>query len=107
VVTRVGGNPELVTDGERGWVVPPERPQALSSALDRVLKNPEHARSLGEAARRFVRESLTLQQGVEAHAEVYRKVAGVGKSTPQQSSPLTGLERSKPSSTETQAQASC
>lgn len=35
IVTRVGGLPEVVTDGETGYVVEPENPQALAEAVIR------------------------------------------------------------------------
>ena len=48
VVTAVGGNPELVPDGERGLVVPPQRPAAsCAEAFRRLLADPERARRMG------------------------------------------------------------
>jgi glycosyltransferase involved in cell wall biosynthesis len=54
VASRVGGIPEIVTDGETGLLVPPEDPAALSDALERVLSDPERARRLGDNLRRRV-----------------------------------------------------
>lgn len=41
VTTRVGGNPELITDGQNGLLVPPHDTPALSEALRRVMVNAE------------------------------------------------------------------
>lgn len=41
VTTRVGGNPELITDGENGLLIPPHDTLALAEALRRVMANPE------------------------------------------------------------------
>jgi glycosyltransferase involved in cell wall biosynthesis len=52
VASRVSGIPEVVVDGETGWLVPPEDPAALTGALAEVLAGPEEARRRGEAGRR-------------------------------------------------------
>jgi glycosyltransferase involved in cell wall biosynthesis len=75
VVTDAGGNAELVKDGERGYVVPPQQPEALAQAMLRVLADPERARRMGAAARRFVEQELTLQQMIDAHDRLYRRIA--------------------------------
>jgi glycosyltransferase involved in cell wall biosynthesis len=43
VATAVGGVPELVKDGETGWLVPPRDPHALAQAILDALSNPEEA----------------------------------------------------------------
>src|ERR671930_18536 len=83
VVTRVGGNPELIADGERGYVVPPYAPTALADAIRRVLADPMRARQMGISARQFVERELTLQQLCDRHDALYRSIlqghaAGVG-----------------------------
>jgi glycosyltransferase involved in cell wall biosynthesis len=50
IATSVGGVPEVVRDGENGLLVPPSDPDALSSAIRRLLTNDELRRRLGEAA---------------------------------------------------------
>jgi glycosyltransferase involved in cell wall biosynthesis len=56
VASAVSGIPEVVVDGETGWLVPPEDPRALGVALEDVLARPEEARRRGEAGRRRVDE---------------------------------------------------
>lgn len=56
VASAVSGIPEVVVDGETGWLVPPEDPEALARALEEVLADPEEARRRGEAGRRRVAE---------------------------------------------------
>lgn len=51
VGSRVGGIPDLVTDGETGLLVPPGDPAALADALERALTEPGLAAALGGAAR--------------------------------------------------------
>lgn len=52
VASAVSGIPEVVVDGETGWLVPPERPAALAGALMEVMADPDAARKRGEAGRR-------------------------------------------------------
>jgi glycosyltransferase involved in cell wall biosynthesis len=56
VASAVSGIPEVVVDGETGWLVPPEDPRSLAGALEAVLRRPEEARRRGEAGRRRVDE---------------------------------------------------
>jgi glycosyltransferase involved in cell wall biosynthesis len=75
LVTDAGGNAELVLDGERGWVVPPERPHELARAMARILEDRERATRMGAAARRFVEAELTLERMIAQHDRLYRQVA--------------------------------
>ncbi len=81
VVTRVGGNPELVAHGERGLVVEPEQPAALAAAISSLLKDPERARRMGRSGRAFVERELTLDRMVRSHDRIYRAVAMARKET--------------------------
>jgi glycosyltransferase involved in cell wall biosynthesis len=56
VASRVSGIPEVVVDGETGWLVPSEDPVALARALTEMLADPEEARRRGEAGRRRAAE---------------------------------------------------
>ncbi|MEA2604301.1 MAG: glycogen synthase [Acidobacteriota bacterium] len=56
VASAVSGIPEVVVDGETGWLVPPEDPEALAAALSEVLAGPAEARRRGEAGWRRVNE---------------------------------------------------
>ena len=72
VATRVGGVPEQIVDGEHGWLVPPEDPEALADALGDALASPAERRRRGEAARRRVLNRFSMERCVERHAELYR-----------------------------------
>ncbi|HEY8208905.1 MAG TPA: glycosyltransferase [Myxococcaceae bacterium] len=74
VVTNVGGNPDLVVDGERGLLVEPKRPQELAVAFRRLLADPAWGRQMGEIGRRFVERSLSLERLAAAHDWLYRSV---------------------------------
>lgn len=59
VATDVGGNAELVVEGETGFIVPPEDIGALSSAILKLINAPGMIASMGEKGRRRVRENFT------------------------------------------------
>ncbi len=56
IASAVSGIPEVVEDGETGWLVPPEAPDALADALAAVLADPAEASRRGAAGRRRVDE---------------------------------------------------
>lgn len=51
VASRVGGNPEAISDGESGFLVPVEDYQAAADRLLFLLRNPQQAKTIGEAGR--------------------------------------------------------
>ena len=54
IASRVSGIPEVVVDGETGWLVPPEDPSALVAALSAAHGDPAEAtRRGGNGRRRF------------------------------------------------------
>jgi glycosyltransferase involved in cell wall biosynthesis len=55
VATRLGGIPELVIDGQTGYLAEPGDPASLAAQIDRAMSEPERARSLGRSARAHVR----------------------------------------------------
>jgi glycosyltransferase involved in cell wall biosynthesis len=71
VVTRVGGNPEAVTDQETGLVVPPRDPKALGNAVLRLAQDPDLRQRLGAAAQRRAEQEFSLDSCVEAHSRLY------------------------------------
>ena len=76
VATAVGGLVDAVEDGVTGLLVPPERPDALHSAIDRLLADAELRRRLGTRARARAVERNSISASVAALTEAYRDVAG-------------------------------
>jgi L-malate glycosyltransferase len=76
VATDVGGNPEIVSDGETGILVPPKDAAALSQAMIRVLESSELARRFGEAGRERVMRNFSLESTVKQTEELYRNLLG-------------------------------
>ncbi len=64
VSTPVTGIPELVRDGETGWLVPPRDPAALAQAMARVLSSPEEGGRRALLARRHMETGFDLRRNV-------------------------------------------
>lgn len=74
VATAVGGNPELVVDGETGLLVPPNNPHAMAAAITKLLRAPEQRRQMGRLGRERVEEKFSLDVMVRHYAKVYLEV---------------------------------
>jgi glycosyltransferase involved in cell wall biosynthesis len=73
VATAVGGNTEVVTDGETGLLVPPGNPAAIARAVDGLLGDPERASRLGAAARQFVTHHFGARARVAELERLYEE----------------------------------
>ncbi len=71
VASEAGGNPDLVTSGETGLLVPPLDPRAWAVALDRVLGDGAFRSRIGRAGRDLVRSDFTLERTAERTEAVY------------------------------------
>jgi glycosyltransferase involved in cell wall biosynthesis len=71
VATNVGGNPEIVQDGETGVLVPPRDPAAMAEAIIRVLEAPEMARRFGAAGRERVMKHFSLETVIRRTTDLY------------------------------------
>lgn len=78
VATRAGGIPEIVIEGETGWLAEPGDPQSLAQTIERALAEPDRAKLLGaEASRRFA-ERFTDRAMASATWECYRALLARG-----------------------------
>lgn len=62
VTTRLSGIPELVRDGETGWLVPPGDAAALAAAVRDALERPDEARRRGERGRELVEREFEIRR---------------------------------------------
>jgi alpha-maltose-1-phosphate synthase len=90
VATATGGIPEVVLDGETGWLVPIEQvddgsgtpvdPDAfvadLAAALNEAVSDPDRARAFGRAGRARAVEHFSWGSIGDQTLEVYRAVLG-------------------------------
>lgn len=74
IATRVGGNPELVIDGETGTLVPASSPSALADAIQIYMENLELAHMHGEVGRRRVESHFSMHAMLEGYRQVYHEL---------------------------------
>ncbi|MHB8983811.1 MAG: glycosyltransferase [Carboxydocellales bacterium] len=73
IVTRVGGVPEVIADGENGILIPPRDAAAIQQALQKVLENPSLAARLGAAAQARVLQEYTWANNARQMLNIYPK----------------------------------
>lgn len=71
VATAVGGNADLVLQGQTGYIVPAAHPQAMALRLVELACSPERARRLGQAGRQRVQTTFSLQAMVATYQRLY------------------------------------
>ncbi len=76
--TCVSAIPEVVIDGETGWLVPPHDPDAIAAALREALSDPARLRARGERGRQRLQAHFTVQAMVEHTLAVYRSLEEKG-----------------------------
>jgi glycosyltransferase involved in cell wall biosynthesis len=78
VATRVGGNPELVRDGENGFLVPSGDADAMAARLlDLLGGEPGRAMQMGLRGRARIETELTLEAMARGHRDLYRRALGL------------------------------
>lgn len=79
VATKVGGVPEAVLDGKTGLLVPAGDPEMLAERILSLLRDPEKARTLGDAGRQRVLECFSLKEMVRETEEMYERILQGGR----------------------------
>ena len=74
IASRVGGVPDLITDGETGLMFDPLNPSSMRGATERILSDAGLRNRLGEAAKRDARERFHPEVIARAHLDIYREV---------------------------------
>jgi sugar transferase (PEP-CTERM/EpsH1 system associated) len=72
IATRVGGNPEVISDGQNGLLVASNDVAQLTGAMQRMNgSDPAWRESLAASGRRTVEEKFSLESMVKAYGELY------------------------------------
>ncbi|MBA3833241.1 MAG: N-acetyl-alpha-D-glucosaminyl L-malate synthase BshA [Chthoniobacterales bacterium] len=74
VAFRVGGIPEVVIDGECGFLHPFGEIEAMAASLSSLADSPELAREMGERGRQRAETNFTADQIVPEYERLYRRV---------------------------------
>ncbi len=75
VGTDAGGRPEIVLDGETGFLVPPADHEALARQITALLKKPALRKAMGKRGQERVKESSEFRTNVKALEELFQRIA--------------------------------
>jgi sugar transferase (PEP-CTERM/EpsH1 system associated) len=75
VVTRTGGNPELIEEGSSGYLFPPGNVEMLSGLLSRLAESSASRHEFGASARRRAVEHFSLAGMMQRYQEMYTLLA--------------------------------
>jgi glycosyltransferase involved in cell wall biosynthesis len=74
VATNSGGVPEIVVDGEIGYIVPIKDAMALAERINELINNREKREEMGRAGRKRVEEMFTIEKNVGAVERLYEDI---------------------------------
>jgi sugar transferase (PEP-CTERM/EpsH1 system associated) len=74
VASKVGGIPEVVTDGVEGSLVPPRDTEALAQALAAYVRDPALRRQRGDAARARVEAAFSMRAMLAEYGKLYDRL---------------------------------
>jgi glycosyltransferase involved in cell wall biosynthesis len=78
VASRVGGNPELVHDGDTGMLFDPGDAAGLAGILRRLAAGEETRKGLADSAMRFVRENFAVEVAARRMEAIYGEALSSG-----------------------------
>ena len=74
IATNVGGIPELITDNVNGILVPPNSPELLQNAINKLLLDDETSKRLSAAGYEFVMNHLTWEVLLPEYVKFYENL---------------------------------
>jgi len=74
VATRVGGVPDVVDEGETGFLVRPGDTHALAERIEILARDPERRAAMGAAGRERTLSRYAVERLVDDMDELYREL---------------------------------
>ncbi len=74
ITTNVGGFPDLVREGETGWLVPPRDPKRLAAAILDALRGPQRAAEMALRGRELARQMFDVRACARDVLAAYHKI---------------------------------
>ena len=74
IATNVGGNRELIREGENGFMVEPKDPEALSEKIIKLLFAKKMSEEMGRKAKSLVTNNFNFNKMINSIETVYREV---------------------------------
>jgi glycosyltransferase involved in cell wall biosynthesis len=75
--TRIGGIPELITEGEHGMLVEPGSPEALRTAIRKLWGDRPAQATMGRRARRLIETKFAQTARTTSLLRIYESVASL------------------------------
>ena len=75
IAAAAGGVTEIITDGETGWLVPPNDPASLAQALGRAIDNPQLAAGVAARGAAHARQVFTREAMIRGVTEAVESLA--------------------------------
>lgn len=74
VATAVGGNPEVVKEGETGFLVPAQNPVAFAEKIIHLLADPVLRQQFGIAGRQRAETEFSLSRAADQYVKLYHSI---------------------------------
>ncbi len=74
VVTTTGGSPELVIDGETGYIVETGNAKAFADAMNKLIASPKNASEMGRNAQHHLATYFTAKVTVAEHIKYFKRL---------------------------------
>lgn len=71
IATAVGGNPEVIVEGETGFLLPPRQPELFGAAIANLVAHPAKIRELGAASKIRVESLFSVEKMVDNTSNLY------------------------------------
>ncbi len=75
IATSGGGTAEIVTDGETGFLIPPNSRDALEEKIVYMADYPDKAREMGEKAKERIKKDFSIEAMCESFHDIYVRMS--------------------------------
>jgi glycosyltransferase involved in cell wall biosynthesis len=76
IASRVGGVPDLITDGETGMLFDPSAPENMKAVASKIMESSSLRREIATAARTEARIRFHPEEVAKAHLRIYKEALG-------------------------------
>jgi glycosyltransferase involved in cell wall biosynthesis len=74
IATNIGGPSEIITDGQDGILIEPNKPAQLAETILQMLDNPDRRQKIGNAARKTIEERYDNKKIVKQVERIYETI---------------------------------
>jgi len=75
IATSVGGTPEIIEDGQGGYLIATGEPSPMANRIVELLGDEPRRKAMGEWGRRRMRESFTFEAQAESYCLLFSEIA--------------------------------